>query len=140
MVLSPLKLTLVIVATALVAAAAGYVGAAYRLSSLNAIFFNSSFLSSASNAAIDVHTLRAIRAGDLAKATSSLEARIDMSLLHLAVYDAVVPPELREASVYDDLATVRAYRSEVPSSNPSAEVQADIKRALNLRPPTKGQR
>jgi hypothetical protein len=135
MVVSPLKLTLAFVATALVAIAVGYAGGTQQLRSATATLFNLSFDHSASNAAQDVRALRAIRVGDIAKATSMLEDRVDMNLMYLAAYEATVPLQWRDTIVYHDLAVVRAYRTEVPSTAASADVQAEIKRALSLRAP-----
>ena len=139
MVVSPLKLTLAFIATALVAAAAGYVGGTRQLRNATATLFNLSFGHSASNAVLDVLTLRAIHAGDIAKATSMLEDHIDMNLMYLAAYETTVPAQWRDTVVYHDLAVVRACRTEVPSTAASAEVQADIKRALSLRAPAAAQ-
>ena len=113
MVVSPLKLTLAFIATALVAAAAGYVGGSRQR--------------------------RSATASDIAKATSMLEDHIDMNLMYLAAYETTVPAQWRDTVVYHDLAVVRAYRTEVPSTAASAEVQADIKRALSLRAPAAAQ-
>jgi hypothetical protein len=138
MVVSPLKLTLAFIATTLVAAAAGYAGGTRQLRSATATLFNLSFGHVASNAVLDVRTVRAIRAGDIAKATSMLEDHIDMNLMYLGAYEITVPPPWRDTVVYQDLAEVRAYRTEVPSTAASA-AQADIKRALSLRAPAAAQ-
>ncbi len=132
--MSSLKLTLVISATAVIAAIAGYAIAEARLSSLSTFIFNSSYLSATSNASLDVKVLRAIHANDLPKATSLLETRVDMNLLFVATYQDVIPPRLRDASIYKDLAFIKAYRAEVPSSNGSVEVQTTINRVLEMRP------
>jgi hypothetical protein len=134
---SSLKFALVVGATALVSVVAGYLIAGYQLSRAMPIAFTSSYLTAALDADSDVQTLRAIHANDLAKATSILEARIDLDLLHLSVYNDAVSPEWRDALVYADLATVRKYRTEVPSSNDSPEVRAAIAKALALSPETR---
>jgi len=141
MVISPLRLTLVVVATAVVAATAaavaGYAAARNQLRDGTLFFVSSSYLIDGSNAALDVRALRAIRAGDLEKGTSILEAKIDQSLLHLADYEIMMPRDLRDRAVYDDISVIRAYRADNPSSNSNPEVQAAIDRALNLRFPAR---
>jgi hypothetical protein len=82
-----LKLALVVGTTAVVSAVAGYLVAGYQLSTVMPMAFTGSYLSAASNAVIDVRTLRAIHDNDLAKATSILEARIDSHLIHLSLYN-----------------------------------------------------
>ena len=127
---SSLKFALVVGTTALVSVVAGYLIAGYQLSRAIPIAFTSSYLSAALDAVSDVQTLRAIHVNDLAKATSILEARIDLDQLHLSVYNDAISPEWRDAFVYADLASVRTYRTEVPSSNDSPEVRAAIAKAL----------
>jgi hypothetical protein len=139
MVVSPLRLTLALVATALVAAAAGYTGGRHQLRSATATLFNVSFGTAASNAALDVRILRAIHLGDTAAATAMLEDHIDMYLMYVSAYETTVPPQWRDRVVYDNLAPVRAYRTEVPSTAPTAEVRAEIKRALDIRAPAAAQ-
>jgi len=139
MVISPLRLTLVLVAAVAVAAtaaaAAGYAAARSQLRDTTLFFVSMSYLIDGSNAALDAHALRAIRAGDSAKGTSILEAKIDQSLLHLADYEAMMPRDLRDRSLYDDISVIRAYRADNPRANSNPEVQATIDRALNLRFP-----
>jgi len=141
MVISPLRLTLVVVATAVVAATAaavaGYAAARNQLRDATLYFVSISYLIDGSNAALDVHALRAIRAGDLVKGTSILEAKIDQSLLHLADYETRMPRDLRDRALYEDISVIRAYRADNPSSSSNPEVQATIDRALNLRFPGK---
>ena len=141
MVISPLRLTVIVVATALVtgttAAVAGYAAARNQLRDATLVFVSLSYLIDGSNAALDVRALRAIRAGDLEKGTSILEAKVDQSLLHLSDYETMMPVDLRDRALYDDISVIRAYRADVPSSNANAEVQATLARALNLRSPAK---
>jgi hypothetical protein len=141
MLISPLRLTLVVVATAVVAAVAGAV--AGRVTALNQLrittlfFASTSYLVDGSNAVTDVHALRAFRAGDLEKGMSILEAQIDQSLLHLGDYETVMPREERDEVFYHYIAVIRDYRTQVPSSNSIPAVQATIRRTLNLRAPGK---
>ena len=134
---SSLKLALIVGTTAVVSGAAGYFIAGYQLGSVMPIAFTGSYLNAASDAVLDVQTLRAIHDNNLAKATSALEARIDSHLVHLSTYNDGIPPQWRDASVYVDLAEVRKYRTEVPSSNDSPEVQAAISKALALSSETR---
>lgn len=134
---SSFKLALTVGTTAVVSAVAGYFVAGYQLSTILPIAFTGSYLNAASNAVIDVQTLRAIHENDLAKATSILEARIDSHLIHLSLYNDAIPPQWRDAAVYANLAEVRKYRTEVPSSNDSPEVRAAISKALALSPETR---
>ena len=131
------KLALIVGTTAVVSAVAGYLVAGYQLSTAMTIAFTGSYLNAASNAVIDIQTLRAIHDNDLAKATSVLEGRIDSHLIHLSLYHDAIPPQWRDAVVYADLAKVRKYRTEVPSSNDSPEVRAAISKALALGPETR---
>ena len=139
MVISPLRLTLIAVATAVVgataAAVAGYAAARNQLRDATLSFVSISYLIDGSNAALDVRALRAIRAGDLEKGATILEAKIDQSLLHLAGYEIRMPLDLRDRALYDDISVIRAYRADNPSTNRNPEVQATINRALNLRFP-----
>jgi hypothetical protein len=132
-VTSSLKLALVVGTTAVVSGVIGYLVASYQLSKVLTIAFTDSYLTAASDAAIDVRTLRAIRNNDLTAATSILEARIDSHLLHLSSYNDAIPREWRDAAVYTDLATVRRYRAEVPSSSDTPEARAAIAKALALK-------
>src|SRR5215471_14062600 len=111
----PFKFTLALAATAVLAGALGYIGGTLRLRSAVSTLFGLSFAQSASDAAQDVRTLRAIRQGDTASATSMLEDRLDTNLLYLSSYETTVPNEFRRSIVYHNLDAVRAYRSEVPS-------------------------
>lgn len=131
--MSPLKLTLAMAGTAVLAGAAGYVGGTLRLRSAVATLFSVSFEQAAANAAQDVRALRSIRLGEVAKATSMLEDRLDMNLLYLSSYEATVPPEFRNPVVYRNLEAVGAYRAQVPSTASSAEVQSTIRRALTFK-------
>ena len=139
MVISPLRLTLVVIATTVVVATAaavtGYATARNQLRDGTLFWVSSSYLIDGSNAALDVYALRAIRAGDVEKGTSILEAKVDQSLLHLADYERMVPRDLRDRALYHDISVIRAYRADNPSSNSNPEVQATINRALNLRFP-----
>jgi hypothetical protein len=125
----------VVAATA--AAVAGYAAARNQLRDATLFFVDTSYLIDGSNAALDVHALRAIRAGDVGKGTSILEAKIDQSLLHLADYEQMMPRDLRDRALYDDISVIRSYRADNPSSNSNPEVQATIDRALNLKFPSK---
>jgi hypothetical protein len=127
------KLALIVGTTAVVSAVAGGLVVGYQLSSTLPVAFTSGYLNAATNAVIDVQTLRAIHDNDLAKATSILEAQIDRYLLRLSTYNDAVSPEWRDASVYVELAQVRKYRTEVPSSSDSPEVRAAIAKALALK-------
>jgi hypothetical protein len=141
MVISPLRLTLVVLAGAVVGAVAGagagYATALSRLRNATLVYVSLSYLIDGSNAAMDVRAARALRAGDSAKGISILEGKIDQSLLHLADYEKLVPPDQRERAFYDDISVIRAYRADVPSSSTNAEVQATMNRALNLRFPAR---
>jgi hypothetical protein len=134
------KLALAVGTTAVVSAVAGCLVAGYQVSTVMPIAFTGSYLNAASNAVIDVQTLRAIHDNDLAKATSILEARIDSHLVHLSLYHDAIPPQWRDAVVYAHLAEVRKYRTEVPSSNDSPEVEGAISKAFALRPEARGRK
>jgi hypothetical protein len=137
MLISPLRMTLVVLGTAVVAsvagAVAGRVTALHQIRTAALFFASASYLVDGANAVTDVHALRAFRAGDAAKGASILEAQIDQSLLHLADYETVVPRDERDEVFYHYVAEIRDYRTEVPSSNSLPEVQATIRRTLNLR-------
>jgi hypothetical protein len=137
MLISPLRMTLVVLGTAVVAsvagAVAGRVTALHQIRTAALFFASASYLVDGANAVTDVHALRASRAGDAAKGASILEAQIDQSLLHLADYETVVPRDERDEVFYHYVAEIRDYRTEVPSSNSLPEVQATIRRTLNLR-------
>ena len=139
-VTSSFKLALVVSTTAVVAGLAGYLVARYQLSSLMTIALGSSYRVAAANAVLDVRTLRAIHSEDLAKATSILENQIDNDLIHLSFYNHALQPDLRDPRVYSDLAQVRTYRAEVPSTNPSPEVQAALTKALAQKPEAGGRK
>jgi hypothetical protein len=137
MLISLLRMTLVVLGTAVVAsvagAVAGRVTALHQIRTAALFFASASYLVDGANAVTDVHALRAFRAGDAAKGASILEAQIDQSLLHLADYETVVPRDERDEVFYHYVAEIRDYRTEVPSSNSLPEVQATIRRTLNLR-------
>jgi hypothetical protein len=97
------------------------------------MFSYAPFNRAASMGRLYVQVLTDLRQGQSQKSIDTLEMLLDSETMSLSYYEASVPKDMPDPSVYQAAAKIRQYRAQYPSVMWSdAELQKTLQRGLDL--------